>query len=123
METISLMEPAPPVFVLISFQSNFLFFMSFPIVSNKKLSKPSLFRLRLHLGRIRTDFVLDEAIRSNSEPRRTDFSNLTGNEISASLGSSRSQKTMINLNLRGQRSFGIVLGIGHVQVWGRHQGP
>ncbi|RDX77644.1 hypothetical protein CR513_42196, partial [Mucuna pruriens] len=35
---------------------------------------------------------------------------------------SQSRKTMISLNLRGQRSFGIILGVGHVQVWGRHQG-
>ncbi|RDY12159.1 hypothetical protein CR513_03086, partial [Mucuna pruriens] len=32
---------------------------------------------------------------------------------------SQSRKTMINLNFRGHRSFGIVLGVGHAQVWGR----
>ncbi|RDX91140.1 hypothetical protein CR513_26920, partial [Mucuna pruriens] len=32
----------------------------------------------------------------------------------------QSRKTMINLNLRGQRSFGIILGMGLIQVWGRH---
>ncbi|RDY00912.1 putative mitochondrial protein, partial [Mucuna pruriens] len=31
----------------------------------------------------------------------------------------KAKKTMIKLNLRGHRSFGIVLGVGLVQVWGR----
>ncbi|RDY06050.1 hypothetical protein CR513_10023, partial [Mucuna pruriens] len=57
-----------------------------------KLSKPSLFQLRLHLDRSRTNFGLAKL-----------------------LITSQSWKTMINFNLRGQRSFGIVLGAGHVQ--------
>ncbi|RDX98374.1 hypothetical protein CR513_18715, partial [Mucuna pruriens] len=32
-------------------------------------------------------------------------------------------ETMITLNLRGERSFGIVLGVGHDQVWGRGETP
>ncbi|RDX97010.1 hypothetical protein CR513_20272, partial [Mucuna pruriens] len=56
--------------------------------------RSSLHRLQFHLDRIQTDF----------------------DPISILLITSQSRKTMINPNLRGQRSFGIILGMGLVQV-------
>ncbi|RDY06129.1 hypothetical protein CR513_09935, partial [Mucuna pruriens] len=53
------------------------------------------------------EFVLT-LIPSRSDPDRLRFSQLI---------TSQSRKTTINLNLRGQRSFGIDLGMSLAQVW------